>query len=146
MGYRGRTHPVGVCLIIPLDHPIGRAAVPKTLYLKAQDQAVIYRRNFSSLTTHIHFDAVAVDGGQPRGEVTVQGSNWIFPKPAVTRPVQPHNTVQAGFWDTFFSIHVTAYTDLEIRLPQGRISFSLWWLGAIAVIPIAAALIFLLAQ
>lgn len=116
--------------------------MPKTICIAAQETVTIYRRNFSSLVMDIPFDAVAPDGGAPRGEVMIQGSNWVFPKPAVTQPLQPHNQVRAGFWDTFFSIQVTAYAPVEITL-SGRGRFPLGWLiGAIAigVVVIAAAI------
>jgi hypothetical protein len=81
--------------------------MPKTIRIPAQETVTIYRRNFSSLVMDIPFDAVALNEEAPKGEVTIQGSNWVLPKPAVTQPLQPHNQVRAGFWDTFFSIRVT---------------------------------------
>lgn len=107
--------------------------MPKTIPIAAQETVTIYRRNFSSLVMDISFDAVAPDGGAPRGEVIIQGSTWVFPKPAVIQPLQSHNQVRAGLWDTFFSIRVTAHIPLEITLP-GRTGFPFGWLmGAIAI-------------
>ena len=123
--------------------------MPKTICLKAQETVTIYRRNFSSVPMDICFDAVALDRGQPMGEVAVQGSNWGFPKPALMQPLQPQNNVHAGFWDTFFSIRVTAHTDLEITFPGQKFDLSPWLIWAIAAIILVvatAALIFSLAQ
>jgi hypothetical protein len=120
--------------------------MPKTIRIPAQETVTIYRRNFSSLVMDIPFDAVALNEEAPKGEVTIQGSNWVFPKPTVTQPLQPHNQVRAGFWDTFFSIRVTAHVPVEITLP-GRGGFPFGWLiGAIAIgvaVMVGAVAIFL---
>jgi hypothetical protein len=56
--------------------------MPKTIRIPAQETVTIYRRNFSSLVMDIPFDAVALNEEAPKGEVTIQGSNWVFPKPS----------------------------------------------------------------
>jgi hypothetical protein len=119
--------------------------MPRTLHLSAQETATIYRRNFSSVPMEIHFDARAASGSEPIGEVEVQGSNWVFPKPAVVQPLQPQNTVHVGFWDTFFSIQVTAHTDLEITFPGRQLDPSRWLIWAIAAaVLIVAVSVFIL--
>jgi hypothetical protein len=54
--------------------------MPKTIRIPAQETVTIYRRNFSSLVMDIPFDAVALNEEAPKGEVTIQGSNWVFPR------------------------------------------------------------------
>ncbi|NEQ43413.1 MAG: hypothetical protein F6K00_07580 [Leptolyngbya sp. SIOISBB] len=115
----------------------------KTISLKADEKAVIYRRNFSSVPMQIRFDAIATNGGPPKGQVEIRGSNWIFPKPPSQQPLHATNSVSAGFWDTFFAIAVTADTDLTITLPSHQFSFStpLLW-GLVAIVSIIAIAVF----
>jgi hypothetical protein len=122
------------------------ATMAKTIRLAAQTAATIYRRNWSSVPATIHFDAIAIDGGAPMGQVEVRGSHWIFPKPVTTHPLKTKNTVQAGFWDTFFAIHVTAHTGIEVTVPEQSFSLRPWLIGAIALIALAAGLFAVMAQ
>lgn len=119
--------------------------MPKIIRLKAEEKATIYQRNLSSVPMDIRFDAVALDGSQPRGEVEVRGSYWVFSKPALTQPLQPQNSVHAGFWDTFFSIRVTAYSDIEITFPKQKFDLTRWLVWAIAGLVAVAILLFALA-
>lgn len=91
----------------------------------------------------IRFEAIATSGGPPEGQVEIRGSHWIFPKPPWQQPLQAMNSVEAGFWDTFFAIAVTADTDLAITLPGRQFSFSTPWLwGLVAVACVLAIAIF----
>ncbi|RZM79653.1 hypothetical protein [Leptolyngbya iicbica] len=111
----------------------------KQIYLQAGETTVIYRRNFSSVPTQIRFEAIATDGTSPSGTVEIRGSQWIFPKPPQQQPLQAMNTVEAGFWDTFFAIAVTADTDLIITRSKGQTgSGFLWVLGLVMGISIVA--------
>ncbi|MGD1906182.1 MAG: hypothetical protein ACFB0C_09335 [Leptolyngbyaceae cyanobacterium] len=144
-GFKPRT-PLALSLIPPA---LTTSSMPKTICLKTQETATIYRRNFSSVPIDIQFDAIALDGGQPIGEVEVQGSNWVFPKPPSTQPLQAQNTVHAGFWDTFFSIRVTAHTPIEITFPQKGIDLSrglIFVIAAVILIAASAVVIFAIAQ
>lgn len=120
--------------------------MPKTIRLNAQETATIYRRNLSSVPMDIHFDAAALDGGQPMGEIEIRGSQWVFPKPALMQSLQAQNTVHAGFWDTFFSIRVTAHTNIEITFPGQAFDLSRWLIWAIAILVTVAILLFALTQ
>lgn len=122
------------------------ATMAKTIRLAARTAATIYRRNWSSVPTTVHFDAIATDGGEPMGTVEVRGSHWIFPKPMTTHPLQAQNTFHAGFWDTFFAIHVTAHTGIEVTVPGNSSSRLPWLLGAIAIVAVAAGLLAVMAQ
>jgi hypothetical protein len=120
--------------------------MPKIIRLKAQEKAIIYKRNFSSVPTDICFDAVALDGSQPMGEVEVRGSYWVFSKPAQIQPSQSQNQAHAGFWDTFFSIKVVAYKPVEITFTKQNNNLTRWLVLAIAALVAIAALIFWLVQ
>jgi hypothetical protein len=111
----------------------------KQIHLQAGETTVIYRRNFSSVPALIHFEAIAANGNPPQGTVEIRGSQWIFPKPPQQQPLQAMNTVEAGFWDTFFAIAVTADTDLTItRSHRQAGSGFLWILGLVLGISIIA--------
>lgn len=118
--------------------------MPKTIRLKSGEQVKIFSRNFSSVPVDFHFQATALDGGSPNGEIIIQGSNWIFPKPPVTQPLQAHNSVHAGFWDTFFSVFIMAHNDLEITTPKGKANLSRWIIWAAVAIGVVAVAIALL--
>lgn len=118
----------------------------RTITLRSGETALIYRRRFSSLVMDIRFQAIALNAEPAAGEVTIQGSTWIFPKPPVIQPLQEQNVVRAGFWDTFFKISVTAHTDLEITAPGKAVDLPRWIVWAIAFVVIAALLIVWLAS
>jgi hypothetical protein len=113
----------------------------RTITLQQGETARIYQRRFSSLVTDIRFQAIAHNAKAPKGDVTIQGSTWIVPKPPVTQALQEYNVVRAGFWDTFFSISVTAHTDLDIKAPGTRFDLTRWIVWAIVFVTIAALLI-----
>jgi len=114
--------------------------MPQTIRLKAQEKTTIYRRHFSSVPIDIHFDAAALTGDQPTGEVEIRGSHWVFPKPPAIQPLHAQNQVRVGFWDTFFSIQVTAHTPIEITFPQQKFNLSPWVIVAIAAVVAIAIL------
>ncbi|NJN22721.1 MAG: hypothetical protein HC812_18045 [Leptolyngbya sp. RL_3_1] len=84
------------------------------------------------------FHASALDGGKPQGEVEICGSNWIFPKPPVTQPLKADNVVHAGFWDTFFTVTVTAHGAIEIATPNRHANVSRWMIWAVVLIIVVA--------
>jgi hypothetical protein len=116
----------------------------KTIRLKAEEKATIFRRNFSSVPIAYRFQAVALDGRKLAGEVEVQGSNWIFPKPPSMQALQADNVVHAGFWDTFFRVSVIAHRDLEVSIPTRGYHVMRWpiWFGVLVLI-IATVILFL---
>ncbi|WP_155834605.1 hypothetical protein [Leptolyngbya sp. PCC 6406] len=117
----------------------------QTISLKAGETAIIYRRSFSSVPIEICFYATALAGSDPKGELEIQGSRWVFPRPPLLYPLQPQNIVKAGFWDTFFKIKVTAHIDLEITFPGQKLDRSRWLIWVIVCVLIAATLILWLA-
>lgn len=117
----------------------------KHIDCKEGETVEIYRRRFSSVPTKICFEAIAVDGQQPKGEVEIRGSNWIFPKSPSRQPLQAMNVVSVGFWDTFLAIAVTAHTDLSITLPLRQFKDYRGWLWALVAVTISVAVgVFLL--
>jgi hypothetical protein len=99
----------------------------------------VFKRSFSSVPLDYVFEARALnEGEEPEGIVEVKGSAWIFPKTPERQPLQGKNTVHAGFWDTFFSVTVTATNAIEVSVPARRLSSMRWviWL-ALAVVTVA---------
>jgi hypothetical protein len=115
----------------------------KTIQLKPGKTAKIFQRNLSSVPMDFHFHASALDGGKPQGEVEIRGSNWIFPKPPITQPLEANNAVHAGFWDTFFSVTVIAHGEIEITTPNRHTSINRWIIWAVVVTVILAVAIVL---
>ena len=111
----------------------------KQIHLKAGKTTVIYRRNFSSVPAQLHFEAIAANGHPPEGTIEIRGSQWIFPKSPQQQPLQVMNIVEAGFWDTFFAIVVTADTDLTITCSNRQAGGGwLWIFGLVLGISVVA--------
>ena len=113
----------------------------KEIQIAAGCKTRIIRRQFSSLATAYHFDAApCIQDADMAGIVEIKGSDWIFPKPIKRMPLQPSNTVNAGVWDTFFSVYVTPEIDVYISMPSNTVGRELWLVGAVmAVVLIAIA-------
>lgn len=92
------------------------------------------------------FSASALGGGKPEGEIEIRGSNWIFPKPPVTQPLEADNVIHAGFWDTFFAVTVIAHGAIEITTPKRHAPINRWIIGSMAAIVVAAVVIATLAS
>jgi len=122
------------------------AAMETTIRLRAGEKATILSRRFSSLPMAYHFQARAIDGASPDGEVEIQGSHWIFRKPPLTQPVQADNVVHAGFWDTFFSVVVIAHADIEVTFPKRRLYLASWIVWAVVLVILAVLAIFFLGR
>lgn len=119
----------------------------KHIQVAAGCKTRIIQRRFSSLATTYTFDAVPlIQGGDLVGIVEVQGSAWIFPKDPKSIPLQSHNRVTAGIWDTFFSVYVIPEADVVISLPSRSIGGLMWIIGlvGIASVVIVAIALFLL--
>ena len=117
----------------------------ETIQLRSGEKAVIFSRNLSSVPMTYHFQATALDGGDPDGTVEIQGSQWIFRKPVLTQRLQSHNVVRAGFWDTFFRVSVISHGDVKVTLAKRSLS-SLWIVWLVALVIVAALAVFLLAR
>ena len=120
--------------------------MPKIIRVRPGEKVTIFRRNFSSVPIDFHFHASALDGGQPDGEVEIQGSDWIFPKKPTTQPLQKHNVVHAGFWDTFFSVSVIAHGEVEISTPKRSSNLTRWIVWPVIIVMVIVVVTFLLAQ
>ncbi len=119
----------------------------KTIRLQSGEKTLIFSRNFSSVPMTYHFQATALDGGPLNGEIEIQGSHWIFRKPSLSQPLQAHNVVRAGFWDTFFRVYVITYGDVEVTRPKGSLVTDRWIVFlAILLVIVAALVVFLLAR
>ena len=116
----------------------------ETMQLRSGEKAVIFSRSLSSVPMTYHFQATALDGGPPDGQVEIQGSHWIFRKPVLTQQLQPHNVVHAGFWDTFFKVSVIAHGDVTVTLAER--GSSRWIVYLVALVIVAALVVFLLAR
>ena len=81
--------------------------------VKAGETTRIIRRVAHNMPQTFTFSA-AVPGGDVQGVVKVQGSLGPFPKAASNQPLQSHNEVSKGAWDTFYSVYVTPGQDTEI--------------------------------
>lgn len=117
----------------------------ETVRLQSGEKALIFSRSLSSIPMTYYFQATALDGGPPDGKVEIQGSHWIFRKPALTQPLQLHNIVHAGFLDTFFRVSVIAHGDVTVTLPKGSLS-GRWIVWLAALVTVAALVVFLLAR
>lgn len=120
----------------------------KVITIDPGETVVIFRRNFSSVLMVFRFYAEAADGQLPNGKVKIQGSNWVFPKAPVIKPLQTDNIAQAGYWDTFFSVSVTAHKAVSITLPSTGIPGRSLLLiaGAVAAVLIASIAIVVISQ
>ena len=114
----------------------------KTIRLKAGESAKIFHRSLSSIPMDFQFQALALDGGQPDGEIEIRGSDWIFPKSPVRQPLQEHNVVHAGFWDTFFSVSVIAYGELEVTTPTRQLGSTRWLVWVVILVMVVAVIAF----
>lgn len=113
----------------------------KEIQIAAGCRTRIIQRRFSSLAMTYTFNAAPVAQDEDvAGMVEVKGSDWIFPKPVKQVPLKRSNTVEAGGWDTFFSVYVTPESDVYISLSSRSLGRGLWLVGAVmAVVVIAIA-------
>ena len=57
--------------------------------------------------------------GDVSGTLEVQGSRWLFRKDPVVMDLQPSMTVNKTYWDTLFSVYVTADQDIKVSIRSG---------------------------
>lgn len=122
--------------------------MPTDIAIAAGQRTEVYRRNFSSIPATICFEARTVaEGASLDGSIEVQGSNWVFSKAPVATPLQASNCVEKGYWDTFYSVYVTAETDVVVTVEkQPGTSWLLILLLALVVIALAASAFFAIAR
>jgi len=115
--------------------------MPRTLAISAGARTRLFRRRFSSLPQTIKFDA-----DESGGVVERVGSRWIMGRTRSTSPLQLHNEVHKGYWDTFFDIYVTPDRPVRVTIDRPRLARRLLITSlALVVVAIAAALAFKLA-
>jgi fumarylacetoacetate (FAA) hydrolase family protein len=87
----------------------------EVIEIKAGERRRIMRVFFSSVPMTYQFRAEPLEGDDGvSGTVEVKGSNWVFPKLAVTKDLEEDNAVDKGAWDTFFG--VTVVPDADVRI------------------------------
>ncbi len=109
--------------------------------LPAGKRTLVFRRVSSSIPMDYRFRVFTENGEAVSGTLEVQGSQWIFPKPVQKTALKSDNTVSAGYWDTFFSVYMTADTDAKVEAPKRSSMKWIWILLLILSILMAAALI-----
>ncbi|MBI5158012.1 MAG: hypothetical protein HZA58_08390 [Acidimicrobiia bacterium] len=105
----------------------------RTITIPAGARTLVFRRRFSSLPRTIRFDADA-----PGGTVERIGSRWILGRTPSTGPLQSHNEVRKGYWDTFFEIFVTPDRPVRVTIARPRLARRLL-IGSLALAVVAAA-------
>lgn len=108
----------------------------------AGSRVAVVRRAFSSVPIDYLFSARAAAAGQTvSGAVEIRKSRWIIPGAPMTLPLQEHNVVSAGLWNTFMSVDVVPDVDVVITTEGRRVrnlrTILLW---AVVVVAIAAAM------
>ena len=118
----------------------------KTVQLQPGERTKVFSRTMSSIPRDYQFSARALDGSPIVGTVEVQGSNWLFPKPVETQPLQAQNTVHAGYWDTLFHVWVSAESPTEITIQHTSSPIKFWviLLAALVIVGIGGALLLVL--
>jgi hypothetical protein len=89
--------------------------------VRAGERTKVFSRFSSSLVQTITIDVVSVDGRPVSGTLEVQGSKWLFDKPAEVRPLQATQQVKKGYWDTRYAIYVTSDRDATVTVPRPRL-------------------------
>jgi hypothetical protein len=118
--------------------------VVRTIHIRAgEKKRIIFQLSNSLRQTH-NFLVEKEDGrGDPSGLVEVRGSNWLFPKPAVTLDLRGENAIEKGAWDTIFSVWVTPEHDTKITITSSPVR-NVWvfLIGALILLAIASSLFF----
>ena len=110
--------------------------MPRTIVIAPGVRTRIFRRRFSSLPQTIRFGA-----DRPGGTVERVGSKWILGRTESTSPLQSHNEVRKGYWDTFFEIFVTPEHDTLVTIARPRLARGLL-VASLALVAIAVAAVF----
>ena len=120
----------------------------KEIRAAAGERVAVIRRAFSSVPVDYRFGARAAKPGQVlSGTVQVRKSRWILPGAPTTQPLQPENTVSAGFWNTFMSVDVIPAVDVVIAIDGKTLRHGTTILViAVLIVTVAAILIALLSR
>ncbi|MGB3495232.1 MAG: hypothetical protein WBA57_21055 [Elainellaceae cyanobacterium] len=113
--------------------------MPKMISLQSGETVKLFTRSFSSIPTQYRFEARAIGTDELAGTINIVVRQLIFRKPDVTLPLHEMNLIEAGYWDTFVTIYVTAKTDLELIYKQAGLGY-VWWIVAIAIVIVIAAI------
>lgn len=115
----------------------------KTFEIKAGERERVIRKFSNSLALTYSFDVEPLDlSDVVSGVVEVVGSNWLAPKPAITKELNTSNFVEKGIWDTMYSVYVIP--DVDVRVSMAKANFNKMWpllLFGIAVTGIALAIL-----
>ncbi|MEQ1774203.1 MAG: hypothetical protein ABL891_10525 [Burkholderiales bacterium] len=106
-------------------------------------RVAIIRRAFSSVPIDYAFSATAAAPGQSvSGTVEIRKSRWIIPGSPVTLPLQEHNVVSAGLWNTFMSVDVVPAVDVVITTGEWNIrNLRVILLLAVVIVAMAVAVV-----
>lgn len=118
--------------------------MPQIISLRSGETVKLFTRRFSSMPTQYRFEARAAGTDTLAGTIHIVVRQLIFRKPDVTLPLHEMNMIEAGYWDTFVTIYVTAETDLELLCKQTGLGY-IWWIVAIAAGVVIVAIAILLA-
>ncbi len=88
-------------------------AKPKTA-LKGQKTKVFSTFSNSLDMTYSFRVEPKTPGEKVAGTVEIRGSNWLFPKPPRSQPLEADCKVHKGVWDTLFSVHVEPTADVTV--------------------------------
>lgn len=116
----------------------------KTIHVQAKQPTKIITRFSNSIPTTYRFTVTNVSSKElPTGTIEVRGSNWIFPKPPLTKPLQAENAVTKSMWDVFFSVHVTSDHDVNITMEGDMHRPMVLFALAVGIMGVAASLLIL---
>ncbi len=109
-----------------------------TIEVKAGERKRILHRLSNAMQATYRFAAEPAGGGEHSGSVEVEGSRWIFRKPAVIQALQSDNSVEKGMWDSRYSVYVIPDSDVTITMKNSGYP-KLWLYILIAVVIVGAA-------
>jgi hypothetical protein len=116
----------------------------KEIVVRKGERTRVLHLLFDSIPQQVKFTAAPASGEGPvRGSVEVVGSNWIFKKPPLHHELAPEQRFDKGFWDSIYSIYVTADEDVTIRFETRHFSsrLLLWTLGTVIAVAVASVLV-----
>ena len=87
-----------------------------TIDVKAGERKRILHRFSNAMQATYRFAAEPAGSGELSGSVEVEGSRWIFRKPAVIQPLQRDNSVEKGMWDSRYGVYVIPDNDVTITM------------------------------
>ncbi len=116
----------------------------KTIKIKASERVKIINRSFSSVSMKYKFQAQPLGSDKLDGEIEIAVRQVFFAQAIKRYPLEEANEVEAGLWDTFVSVYVTANSDLEITGLNKNLGMSKWFWLLIAFIIVFSIILALL--